>query len=58
LKHHFRLQRPQELWVVVCEVSLHRVEELLVRIARELRPALALSDPTLPLPFADRCHLP
>jgi hypothetical protein len=55
LEHHFRLQCPQELWVVVCEVSLHRIEELLVRIARELRPALASSDP--PLPFADRRHV-
>lgn len=42
--------------MVMCEVSLHRIEEQLVRIARELRPALASSDPALP--FADRCHLP
>jgi hypothetical protein len=33
------------------EVQLDGVEEVLVRIARELRPALALSNP--PLPFID-----
>ncbi len=55
LKHHLWLKRPQELWMVVCEVSFDRIEELCVRITRELRPALALGNPALA--FADRCHL-
>jgi hypothetical protein len=41
--------------MVVREMSLDRCKELLVRAARELRPALALSDP--PLPSADRSHV-
>jgi hypothetical protein len=41
--------------MVVCEMSLDRFKELLVGAARELRPALALSDP--PLPSADRSHV-
>jgi hypothetical protein len=28
LKHHIRLQCPKELGMVVCEVALHRIEEL------------------------------
>ena len=55
LQHHLRLQRPQELRMVVCEVSLDRVEELRVGITSELRPALALGDPALA--FVDRCHI-
>ena len=45
LLHHIQLQRPQELWVVMCEVLLCRVEELLLGIPCELRPALAVGDP-------------
>ena len=30
LRHHIQLQRPQELWVVMCEVLLRRLEELLL----------------------------
>ena len=55
LKHHLRLKRPQELWMMACEVPLDRVEQLRVGVARELRPALALGGTTLP--FADHCHL-
>ena len=55
LKHHLRLKRPQELWMMVCEVPFDRVEELGVGITREVRPTLALGDPALA--FADRCHL-
>jgi hypothetical protein len=54
LKHHIRLKRPQELWMMVCEVPLDGVEELLIGSTNELRPALALGRPS---PFADRCHL-
>ena len=47
------------------EVALSRVEQLLVRIARELRPTLAVSDPPVsvpdlgksPLVAATRFHL-
>jgi hypothetical protein len=53
LEHHLRLKRPQELWVMVCEVPLDGIEELLVGITHELRPTLALGRPP---PFADRCH--
>lgn len=38
--------------MVVCEVLLHHLEELLIGLADELRPALAGGDP--PLPFFDR----
>lgn len=45
LKHHLGLQCPQEPWVMMCEMSLHRVKELLVRPACELRPALTVGNP-------------
>jgi hypothetical protein len=35
--------------MVMGEMSLERVEQLLVGATRELRPALALDDPSLPL---------
>jgi len=41
--------------MVMCEVSLSRFEELLLRIACEARPALAVGDPTVP--FRDLGHL-
>jgi hypothetical protein len=40
--------------MVVGEVSLGRIEELLLGFAHELRPALAIGDPSVP--FADRGH--
>ena len=55
LKHHVRLQCPEELGVVVCEMSLDRGKELFVGTACELRPALTVCDPTVP--FVDRPHL-
>ena len=39
---------PRGAGVVMCEVSLSRVEELLLGIARESRPALAVGDPAVP----------
>lgn len=41
--------------MVLCEMSFDRCEELLVGAACELRPAFAVSDPTLL--FTDRAHL-
>jgi hypothetical protein len=41
--------------MVMCEVSLDRLEQLLIGAARELRPALALDDTSLPL--VDRGHV-
>jgi hypothetical protein len=52
LKHHIRLQRPEELRMMVCEVLLNRIEELRVGAACQLRPALAVGDPMVP--FDDR----
>lgn len=40
--------------MVVCEMSLDRLEQLRVGATRELRPALALDDS--PLPLVDRGH--
>jgi hypothetical protein len=40
---------------MVCEVSLSRVEELLLRIAGEARPALAVGNSSVP--FGDRGHM-
>ena len=51
LKHHLRLQCPEELGVVMCEVLLNRIEELLFGSARELRPALAVGDPLVPFDY-------
>jgi hypothetical protein len=53
LKHHIRLQCPQELGMVVREMSLNRLKELFVGPTRELRPALTVGHP----PFADHRHL-
>jgi hypothetical protein len=39
---------------MVCEVPLNRLEEKLIRLASELRPALAHSDTALSL--FDRLH--
>ena len=55
LNHHVSPQCPEELRMVMCEVSLSRFEELLLRIACEARPALAVGDPTVP--FRDLGHL-
>jgi hypothetical protein len=41
--------------MMMCEVPLSRVEELLLGIASEARPALAIGDP--PVPFRDFGHL-
>ena len=41
LVHHIQLQRPEELRMMVSEVLLHRIEQLLLGAAGELRPALA-----------------
>jgi hypothetical protein len=41
--------------MVMCEVSLGRIEELLLGIAREARPALAVGDPAMP--FGDSGHM-
>ncbi len=41
--------------MMVCEMPFHRIEELIAGTALELRPTLALRDPTLP--FVDRRHL-
>jgi hypothetical protein len=38
----------------MCEVQLNGIEELVIGIARESRPALALSYPSLP--FSGRHH--
>jgi hypothetical protein len=43
--HQIQLQRPEKLWMMVREVSLCRSEQLLLGIACELRPALAVGDP-------------
>ena len=40
---------------MMCEVPLSRFEELLLGVARELRPALAVGDPAVP--FRDRGHV-
>jgi hypothetical protein len=45
--HHVQLKRPEELGMVVREMSLCRVEQLFLRIPGELRPALAVSDPPM-----------
>jgi hypothetical protein len=43
--HHIQLQRPEELWMMVREMTLGRIEQLFLRISRELRPALAIGNP-------------
>ena len=42
--------------MMVCEVQLNGIEEILIGIARELRPALALGYP--PRPFSHGAHWP
>jgi hypothetical protein len=41
--------------MMVCEVSLHRIEELLIAVSRESRPALAVGNPSVP--FGDHGHM-
>ena len=48
LTHHPRPQRPQELRMVMCEMTLSRCVELMLVVACELRPALAVGDPPVP----------
>lgn len=55
LHHHLRLQRPQEMGMVVREMLLNRVEQLLIGTTCELRPALTVGDAALS--FTDRGHL-
>jgi hypothetical protein len=45
--HQLQPQRPEELWMMVREVSLGRFKQLLLRIAGELRPTLAVRDPSV-----------
>lgn len=47
LMHRVQLQCPEELGVMMSEVSLNRLEQLLLGLSCELRPALAVSDPTM-----------
>jgi hypothetical protein len=48
LIHQIQLKRPQELWVMMRDVSLNRLEELCLGATCELRPALAVGDPCVP----------
>ena len=48
LTHHPWSQRPQELGMMVSEVSLSRGEELSLVVACELRPTLAVGDSSVP----------
>jgi hypothetical protein len=48
LRHNVEPYRPQELRMVMSEVSLRRIEELVLGVALELRPALAVGDPAVP----------
>jgi hypothetical protein len=48
--HRLQLQCPKELRVMMCEVSLDRVEQLLFGSACDLRPALADNDPPVTVP--------
>jgi hypothetical protein len=54
LHHHRRIQRPQQLGMVMREMPLHGLKQLLIGAACELRPALAVGDPAFPL--IDRGH--
>jgi hypothetical protein len=45
LMHRVQLQCPEELGVMMCEVSLDRVEQLLLGSACKLRPAFADDNP-------------
>jgi hypothetical protein len=55
LIHRVQLQCPKELGVMMCEVSLDRVEQLLLGSACELRPAFADGDP--PVAVRDFGHM-
>jgi hypothetical protein len=48
LIHQVQLHCPEELGVMMRDVPLDRFEELLLRTACELRPALAVRDPRMP----------
>ena len=50
--NHIQSHRPEELRVVMCEVTLSRVEQFLLGTAGESRPALAKGDPAIV--FGDR----
>jgi hypothetical protein len=47
LHHHFQLERPHELGMVMSDMAFRRLEEIQSRIACELRPALAKGDLTV-----------
>jgi hypothetical protein len=47
LMHRVQLQCPEELGVMMSEVSLNRLEQLLLGLSCELRPALAVGDPAM-----------
>jgi hypothetical protein len=55
LNHHVTPQCPEETRMMVSEVSLRRVEELLLGIACEARPALAICNSSVP--FGDGGHV-
>ena len=56
LMHRVQLKCPKELWVMMGEVSLGRIEQLLLGLSCELRPALAEGDPTIPVLICGRGH--
>ncbi len=56
LMHRFQLQCPEELWVMMCEVSLDRVEQLLLGSACDLRPTFA--DENSPVAVRDFGQMP
>jgi hypothetical protein len=45
--HRVQLQCPEELGVMMSEVSLYRFEQFLLGVSCELRPALAVSNPAV-----------
>ena len=45
--HRVQLQCPEELGVMMSEVSLNRLEQLLLGLSCELRPALTVGDPAM-----------
>jgi hypothetical protein len=54
--HHFQLKCPKELGVMMGEVSLSRIEQLLLGISSELRPTLAEGDPTVSVLVRGHSH--
>jgi len=44
--------------MVVCEMPLHRIEELLIGLSSETRPALAVGDPPVPFVEGGQTDLP